>query len=212
MKKILRATVMLGFAVAIALPLRATPPVPPPRDSVYQLSAPITDAQGRTRDWRTLRGKPRIVSMFYTGCQYMCPLIVESGKAVERALPPAERAKVGVVLLSLDPAHDTPAALHAMAEKRKVDPAQWTLAAPAADDVRKIAGLLGVRYRALPNGTDFNHTSALVLLDAEGRVVARTEQVGTTPDPAFVAAVRKQAQAARRAGDERGAVTGRSFR
>jgi protein SCO1/2 len=189
MKTLIRTAVMLGFALAIALPVRATPPAPP-RDSLYQLSAPITDAQGQTRDWRTLRGKPRIVAMFYTGCQYMCPLIVESGKAVERALPPEERAKVGIVLLSLDPTRDTPAALRAMADKRKVDPAQWTLAAPATGDVRKLAGLLGVRYRDLGNG-DFNHTSALVLLDAEGRIVARTEQVGTTPDPAFVAAVRK---------------------
>jgi protein SCO1 len=78
-----------------------------------------------------------------------------------------------------------------MAVKRKVDPAKWTLAAPAADDVRKVAGLLGVRYRALGNG-DFNHTSVLVLLDAQGRIVARTERVGSTPDPAFVAAVRAQ--------------------
>lgn len=196
MKALVRMAVMLGFAVAIALPLRASPPAAP-KDSIFQLSAPITDAQGNTWDWGKLRGKPRIVAMFYTSCQYMCPLIVESGKAVERALPPAERAKVGVVLLSLDPAHDTPATLRAMAHKRKVDPTQWTLAAPAPDDVRKIAGLLGVRFRALPNGTDFNHTSALVLLDAQGRIVARTEQVGTAPDPAFVAAVRKQARAAR---------------
>ena len=40
-----------------------------------------------------------------------------------------ERAKVGVVLLSLDPAHDTPPVLREMAKQRKVDPAQWTLAA-----------------------------------------------------------------------------------
>ena len=191
MMKLLRRLVMVGFAIAIALPVRATPPTTPPRDSVYQLSLPITDARGRTQDWRQLRGKPRIVSMFYTSCQYMCPLIVESGKAVERALPAAERAKVGVVLLSLDPAHDTPAVLREMAAKRKVDPAKWTLAAPAPDDVRKVAGLLGVRYRALGNG-DFNHTSVLVLLDADGRIVARTEQVCSTPDPEFVAAVRAQ--------------------
>ena len=38
---------------------------------------------------------------------------------------------------------------------------------------------------------DFNHTSVLVLLDADGRIVARTERIGGTPDPAFVAAVRE---------------------
>ena len=48
----------------------------------------------------------------------------------------------------------------------------------------------GIRYRQLADG-EFNHTSALVLLDADGRVAARTEIIGSKPDPAFVAAVRK---------------------
>jgi protein SCO1/2 len=47
-----------------------------------------------------------------------------------------------------------------------------------------------VRYRALADG-EFNHTSALVLLDGEGRVVARTEKIGSVPDPEFLAEVRK---------------------
>jgi len=158
---------------------------------VYRLALPLTNAQGKTRDWSQLRGKPRIVAMFYTSCPYMCPLIVESGKAVEHALPAADRAKVGVVLISLDPKHDNPAKLRAMAAERHVDPTQWTLAAPKPDGVRKVAGVLGVRYRELADG-NFNHTSALVLLDANGRIVARTEQVGSKPDPAFVEAVRKQ--------------------
>ena len=37
---------------------------------------------------------------------------------------------------------------------------------PHPRDVRTIAGLLGIRYRALADG-DFNHTTVLVLLDAE---------------------------------------------
>ncbi|MCC8362693.1 SCO family protein [Lysobacter sp. A6] len=188
-----RAAIALAAAtLAFIAPLAtAGKPAPLPGDSVYKLALPLTDAQGRTQDWSTLQGKPRVVAMFYTSCQYMCPLIVESGKAVERALPPAERAKVGVVLISLDPKHDTPAQLKAMAKQRHVDPTQWTLAAPAPDDVRKVAGVLGVRYRELADG-NFNHTSALVLLDAKGRIVARTEQVGAKPDPEFVKAVRAQ--------------------
>jgi protein SCO1/2 len=187
-------TFTAGAAIALAFiaPLaNAAKPAPLPGDSVYKLTLPLTDAQGRTQDWSKLQGKPRVVAMFYTSCQYMCPLIVESGKAVERALPPAERAKVGMVLISLDPKHDTPAKLTAMAKQRNVDPAQWTLAAPKPDDVRKVAGVLGVRYRELADG-NFNHTSALVLLDAQGRIVARTEQVGAKPDPEFVKAVRAQ--------------------
>lgn len=176
----------------VLLPLGAVaadaPPLP--GDSVYQLALPLTDQHGRTRDWRTLRGKPRLVSMFYTSCQYICPLIVDSGKAVEHALTPEQRDRLGIVLISMDPARDDPAALAEVARTRRLDPARWLLASPPPGQVRAVAGVLGIRYRALADG-EFNHTSELVLLDADGRIVARTDQVGTRPDPAFVAATRK---------------------
>jgi protein SCO1/2 len=47
-----------------------------------------------------------------------------------------------------------------------------------------------VRYRKLADG-DFNHTSALILLDADGRIIARTEKMGAVPDPEFLKAVKK---------------------
>ena len=52
---------------------------PLPRDSVYQLLACRSPTRtARTADWRTRRGKPQLVAMFYTSCQYVCPLIVDS--------------------------------------------------------------------------------------------------------------------------------------
>src|SRR5262245_17780622 len=81
---------------------------PLPRDSVYQLLLALTDQSGQTHDWRARRGQPQLVSMFYTSCQYICPLIVDSGKAVDRNLTPAQRARLGVLLISMDPANDTP--------------------------------------------------------------------------------------------------------
>jgi protein SCO1/2 len=140
--------------------------------------------------WRELRGKPRIVAMFYSNCPFMCPLIIETGKGIERALTPAERARLGVVMVSLDPKRDTPAALSALVAKRKVDGRRWLLLQPRPQDLRAVAGLLKVRYRALADG-EFNHTSAWVLLDAEGRELARTEVMGPQPAPEFLAAVRK---------------------
>ena len=177
---------LLAFA---ALPAGARE-LPLPSDSVYQLQATLVDQDARKTEWRALRGKPRLVAMFYTSCQYICPLIVDSGKAVERQLAPAERERLGILLVSMDPKRDNPAALMSIVDKRKLDRARWTLASPAPADVRQIAGVLGIRYRALADG-EFNHTSALVLLDAEGRILARTEQMGSKPDPEFVAAVRR---------------------
>ena len=183
----LAATVLLGFA-AIAGAAQPAPALP--GDSIYQLPLPLTDSNGQTRDWRTLRGKPRLLSMFYTSCQYICPLIVESGKAVERQLTPAQQKAQGVTLISMDPARDNPAALKKVVEQRKLDASRWTLASPRADDVRAVAGVLGIRYRQLADG-EFNHSSALILVDANGRILARTEKIGSQPDPEFVAAVRK---------------------
>ena len=187
-------TVLLTACAGIALTLSqvALPAAPAalPADSVYQLPLRLTDQAGRSYDWSTRRGKPQLVSMFYTSCQYICPLIVESGKAMEKHLTPAQQRNLGILLLSMDPEHDTPKALQAVVDKRRLDTARWTLASPPPGQVRALAGVLGIRYRQLADG-EFNHTSARVLLDANGRILARTEQVGSRPDPEFLAAVRK---------------------
>jgi protein SCO1/2 len=158
-----------------------------PRDSVYQLPLPLTDQHGVTHDWRTRRGQPQVVAMFYGACPDMCPLTIDGGKAVEHALSPAERRRLQLLYISLDPQRDTPATLAALASKRGLD-AQWSLATPRVQDVRSVAGVLGVRYRRLADG-QFNHTSALLLLDRDGRIVARTERIGGAADPDFMASV-----------------------
>lgn len=165
-----------------------TPPLP--RDSLYQLTLPLTDQAGNTADWGSRRGKPQLVAMFYTSCKFICPLIVDSGKAIERQLDAKQQQKLGILLISMDPKRDDPKALKTVADKRKLDAKRWTLASPPANDVRTVAGLLGIRYRLLADG-EFNHSSALILLDANGRILARTEKMGTQPDPEFVAAVKK---------------------
>lgn len=193
--KFLTIAALAASAASPAAPGAAVKtPAPLPSDSVYQLRLPLTDQDGRTADWRQHRGKPQLVSMFYTSCQYICPLIVDSGKAIERQLTPVQQKRIGIVLISMDPARDNPAALRSVVDKRKLDTQRWTLAAPPVADVRAAAGVLGVRYRQLADG-EFNHTSALVLLDADGRVLARTEQMGSRPDPEFVEAVRRAASA-----------------
>lgn len=181
---------LIAIATLAIGSVAARTPTPLPRDSVYQLPLQLTDQDGRRFAWRSHRGKVRLVAMFYTSCQYICPLIVDSGKAVEKSLTPAQRGKLKILLISLDPKRDTPAALQHIVDKRQLDTTRWTLASPPQGDVRAVAGVLGVRYRELADG-EFNHTSALLLLDADGRILARTERIGSKPDPEFIAAVRK---------------------
>ena len=158
--------------------------VPLPANSIYQLSLPITDQQGRTSRLEDWRGKPVMISMFYSSCQFVCPRIVEALKRTEEGLA----IKVPVLMVSFDPVRDDTAALKAMADERHIDAKRWTLARTDARNVRKLAAMLGIQYRELPSG-EFNHSSVIILLDAEGRVVGKTATLGEA-DPAFVKLVK----------------------
>lgn len=158
-----------------------------PGDSVYHLDVPLTDQNGKALRFPGSRGKPVVASMFYSSCQFVCPLIIDTLKKTERALPGSGRAGFEVLLVSIDPDRDTPEALARVAAKHHVVDPRWHLARAEKNDVRRIAAVLGVQYKPLDDG-EFSHSSALILLDAQGRIVARSEKLGEA-DPEFVAAL-----------------------
>ena len=177
---------------AAAAPAESAVPAALPSDSIYQLPLTLTDQSGHAQPLAGGRGHPVLVSMFYTSCQFVCPMLVEALTDTQAKLGPEERAKLTVLLVSFDPERDTVAVLQRTAEQRQLDPARWTLARTDVKSVRKLAAALGIQYRALANG-DFNHTTALILLDSEGRIAGRSSQLGNA-DPAFVKRVRAAAQ------------------
>ena len=184
----MRRLFVLLFSILLAGVAGAATPLP--GDSVLRVPAQFKDQDGKAFTLAQRRGGVQLVTMFYSSCPYACPLIIDTGKGIDHGLSAAERAKLRVLLLSLDPARDTPAKLSAVATKRKIDRARWTLATTDAGGVRQTAAALGIRYRKLANG-EFNHSSVMILLDADGRILARTEKIGAQPEPEFLAAVRK---------------------
>lgn len=192
---LLRALIVCASFIVPMLPTHAAQTVSAatqlPGDSVYQLDARLTDQDGHARHFADGRGKPRVVSMFYTSCKFMCPLIIDTIRKTEHALAQDGHGGLDVLMVSFDAAHDTPAALKDMARTRHIDLKKWTLAHADASDVRRIAAVLGIQYRQLQSG-DFSHSSVLILLDAQGRIVARTEKMGEA-DPVFVAAAARLA-------------------
>ncbi len=160
-------------------------------DSIYQLSVPLVDQADREFSIDRFRGSPLLVTMFYSNCQFVCPRIVASLKRTEGALPGAIRNKVPVLMVSFDIVRDDPAALRAIAGERHIDTNVWTLARSDAASTRKLAAILGIQYRELDSG-EFNHTSVLILLDREGRIVGKSFDIGGL-DAAFVKLVAKTA-------------------
>ncbi len=176
-----------------AAPASSTTAAPLPADSIYQLALPLTDQTGRNFRLDERRGQPMLVSMFYTSCQFVCPMLIDALRDTEARLTDAERARLPVLMVGFAAAHDSVAVLKRTADQRHLDAAHWSLARTDARHVRKLAAVLGIQYRALPDG-EFNHTTALILIDAEGRIAGRTAKLGDA-DPAFVKLVKASVQA-----------------
>ena len=187
------ATVLLS-GVVMTLGSAAVAATVTPADSIYQMKASLTDQNGKTFLLEERRGQPMLISMFYTSCQFVCPMLIEALKATEAKLSEEERAHLAVMMVTFDPVHDTVAVLKRTAGERQVDSDRWTLARTDAKTVRKLAAVLGIQYRALANG-DFNHTTALILIDAEGRIAGRTTELGNA-DQSFVKLVKTATQVA----------------
>ena len=167
----------------------------PPRNSLYQVNVPLTDQEGNRSNWQDAVPGPRIVSMFYTRCDYVCPMLFEAIRSLESSLPASNLQQLRVGLVTLDPARDDVSALKQTAAQRAGDPTRWRLYRSADSDVRKLAGMLGIQYRRLSDG-EFNHSTVMILLDSSGVELARTQNIAKA-DPAFARAVLLATQAAR---------------
>jgi len=143
--------------------------------SLYDLALPLTSQTGAAIRLDVDRGHPTLVSMFYGSCTAACPALIDRvAHTLEQARPDAR-----VLLVSFDPARDTPARLAELARAHHLD-ARWTLAAASPADARTLAAVLGIKYRVLQSG-EFFHTSVVVALDANGATLARAEGLGDSP-------------------------------
>jgi len=136
-------------------------------DSVFNITDNWTAANGNSFQLSALGGKPTVIAMVYTSCQYVCPLTVQNIKRVERTLSAAQAANANFALFSLDPERDTPAKLAEFAKLHNITNPSWTLAQGNAGSIRKLAVTLGVKYKKVESG-DYEHDATIFILDKDG--------------------------------------------
>ena len=175
----------LLVALAGCAPEAPAPAGPLPETSLYQMDAPWTAHRGDAVQLASLRGQPVLLAMVFTNCASACPLIVEDMRAMAEAMPERVRDDVRFVLVSLDPARDTLAAMRHFADAHALGD-DWTLLRGTPDDVQTLAALLNVRYRPTADG-QLAHSNLIHVLDSEGRLVTQQEGLGTDPTAAVVA-------------------------
>jgi len=177
-----------SFAVAAALITMLVGAGALPAESIYHLEAPLTDQHARQTSLGSLRGQPVLITMFYSSCQGVCPMLAFTMRRMDETLTPAQRNRLRLSMISFDPERDTPQALSEFAQLNHLDDTRWLLARAPDAKVREIAAVLNIRYRPLPNGV-FSHSAVILLLDADGVIRARTETLKQL-DPQFMQTLR----------------------
>lgn len=139
---------------------------------------------GRPFSIRALHGRAAAISFVYTRCEdaAFCPAVAGKFAWLARRIDPRSEH---LVLITLDPAHDTPAALRAYAARLGTDPARLTLV--TGDPARVWALLRTLGVSAGPPGTTGRivHDERLILLDARGRVADAVGGVDWDPATAL---------------------------
>ncbi|MEO8755884.1 MAG: SCO family protein [Casimicrobiaceae bacterium] len=168
-----RAPEQVAVEPVVIKPVLAQPPVTPLGPSIYDLELPLRDSHGQKIGLDVHRGHPTLVAMFYASCPVACPVLISE---VRSTLEELGRSDARVLLVSFDPARDTPEKLSALVAERGLDD-RWAVAAASEADAQTLAAVLGVKYRRIASG-EFAHGATIVALDGEGRPVARADRLG----------------------------------
>jgi cytochrome oxidase Cu insertion factor (SCO1/SenC/PrrC family) len=150
-------------------------------DGVIDIRAlPLTDQDGRATSLHAFDGQTLVLHFIFTHCVSACHLQVKSLRTVRDALPAEIRSRVQFVSVSLDPEHDTPAVLRRYADMNEIVDAQWRFVTASPDVVERITKHFAVTREAVADG-QINHTLAVFLFDAGGRMIQRyADPVDTT--------------------------------
>lgn len=132
----------------------------------------LTDQQGRAVSLADWRGRAVLLDFIYTHCPGPCPILTARHVELQRALPPALRARVHFASISLDPQRDTPEALRAYAEARGADLSSWSFLTGPPEEVSAVLRAYGIGA-GRRNGGEIEHLVATFLINPEGRIARR---------------------------------------
>lgn len=152
---------LLAACASHSAPLHGMQLVPPPTAADFTL----TDQYGKPFHLSQTRGAAVALYFGFTHCRDTCPqTLALLGKARQRAaLTPAQ---MRIVMVSVDPRRDSPAAFRAFFRKIGVAATGLTGSAQA---LRRVYTAYGIGVQ--PQKNDVVHTDAIFLIDARGRIV-----------------------------------------
>jgi protein SCO1/2 len=129
----------------------------------------FVETKGAKLDFAELRGKPLVVSLIYTSCTHVCPMITQRlRQAVEEAQRMMGADRFTVITLGFDTRNDSPMRMAAYARAQGIVLPNWKFLSGDEASVSALARDLGFSYAA--SGGGYLHVSQTTIVDRDGRV------------------------------------------
>lgn len=128
----------------------------------------LTDGlTGRAVTLSALRGTVVALAFLYTRCPDVCPLTAAQLRAAQRELG-SDAARFRIVVVSVDPDGDTPAAVREFSASHDLSEGYAYLVGQRAQ-LQTVWSAYGVGAFARSTGMGVDHNDAIYLIDARGR-------------------------------------------
>lgn len=168
----------LSLAATLCAAVYGTMPDARQSDTTSSLATEFSELRLRDQDDRpfdltAVRGKVVLLNFVFTGCAATCPTQTRELAALQEALPTSLRRDVRFVSVSVDPLGDTPAALRAYGRSAGADFSSWIFATGRPQDIERLGERLRLFRDGAVAGRPEDHTTALWLLDGDGRLMQR---------------------------------------
>ena len=129
---------------------------------------PLIDQAGQRFDYKRMQGKWSMVFFGFTFCPDVCPTTLALLSKVHKGLPAELGESTQVILVSVDPARDTPAKLAEYLEYFSPD---FTGLTGAFLDLQRFARQLNIAFQKVPGGGEnysIDHSAQIVLINPRG--------------------------------------------
>ncbi len=129
----------------------------------------LRDVDGQAFDLAVLAGKPLVISMIYTSCHHVCPLITRNlAETVDVARQALGDDAFAVVTVGFDWRVDTPDRMRQYGSQQGVDDHRWHFLAGDEASIDALSDALGFQFYASAKG--FDHLAQTTVIAADGSV------------------------------------------
>jgi len=154
-----------------------------PTPNVLALETSWRTEAGTRTTLAALPHAPYVLAFIYTSCPSTCPLTTQKLKRLDAALEKAGKP-VDLVVVSLDPSRDTPAAVaryraqHALQQAKR-----WHILVGDEGQLRTLTMLLGFKYLKNAETGTITHDNSLYVIARNGDVVSTSSTLDASLVP-----------------------------